>query len=101
MYAVFKVQLTSERKITDKCWKLASISLYLIFYARHVSVVTEQALLVRFGCIYVRKANGRHAVKVYFHKHVLRLLCSTHQCRDRTSFACEVRTYADVFDIPD
>ena len=51
MYAVFKVQLTSERKITDKCWKLASISLYLIFYARHVSVVTEQALLVRFGCI--------------------------------------------------
>ena len=50
MYAVFKVQLTSERKITDKCWKLASINLYLIFYARHVSVVTEQALLVRFGC---------------------------------------------------
>ena len=49
MYAVFKVQLTSERKITDKCWKLASISLYLIFYARHVSVVTEQALLVRFA----------------------------------------------------
>ena len=55
MYAVFKVQLTSERKITDKCWKLASINLYLIFYARHVSVVTEQALLVRFahicGCL--------------------------------------------------
>ena len=55
MYAVFKVQLMCERKITDKCWKLSSISLYLIFYARHVSVVTEQALLVRFahicGCL--------------------------------------------------
>ena len=32
-----------------------------------------------------------------FHKLVFDFLCSTRQCRDRTSFACEVRMYHGCF----
>ena len=55
MYAVFKVQLMCERQMEDMRWKFTFISMYYVCYARHVSVVTEQALLVRFahicGCL--------------------------------------------------
>ena len=45
------------------------------------------------GTAYIRKKNHRQVLEARFHKLVFDFLCSTRQCRDRTSSACEVRMY--------